>query len=246
MPAMSKPAGYAPHALLAAALWVAVAPATVRAQGVVAGLTVTQHARPFADGELVDITVSAWFDDDLYDMVGGVIFDATLGGVMPGDTMFFSPLVDLHEPRRLVFVPPATYRNIYAGQLHFPPIGAFGDQSNPLPIASFEFFTHDTTRRELPFEVPLIFAFSVYPDVSSPESTQLEAGQFPSSLSFIVRVGESCRGDFDADGELTIFDFLAFQNAFDAGDPAANYDGDDALTLFDFLAFQNAFDAGCP
>jgi hypothetical protein len=28
-----------------------------------------------------------------------------------------------------------------------------------------------------------------------------------------------CPADLDGDGELTIFDFLAFQNAFDAGCP---------------------------
>ncbi|MEQ9096333.1 MAG: VCBS repeat-containing protein [Phycisphaerales bacterium] len=54
-----------------------------------------------------------------------------------------------------------------------------------------------------------------------------------------------CRADFDGDGALTIFDFLAFQNAFDAGDLGADFDGDGSLTLFDFLAFQNEFDAGC-
>jgi len=55
-----------------------------------------------------------------------------------------------------------------------------------------------------------------------------------------------CRADFDGDGELTLFDFLAFSNAFDAGDSAADFDGDGSLTLFDFLAFSNEFDAGCP
>ncbi|MFI4881423.1 MAG: GC-type dockerin domain-anchored protein [Phycisphaerales bacterium JB064] len=54
-----------------------------------------------------------------------------------------------------------------------------------------------------------------------------------------------CRADFDGDGDLTLFDFLAFQNAFDAGDLAADFDGDGSLTIFDFLAFQNEFDAGC-
>ncbi len=54
-----------------------------------------------------------------------------------------------------------------------------------------------------------------------------------------------CPADLDRDGRLTLFDFLAFQNAFDAGDPVADFDGDGELTLFDFLAFQNAFDAGC-
>ena len=55
-----------------------------------------------------------------------------------------------------------------------------------------------------------------------------------------------CRVDLDGDGSLTIFDFLAFQTAFDAGDlETADFDGDGELTLFDFLAFQTEFDAGC-
>jgi hypothetical protein len=54
-----------------------------------------------------------------------------------------------------------------------------------------------------------------------------------------------CRADMDGDGSLTIFDFLAYQNAFDAGDFLADFDGDGELTIFDFLAFQNEFDAGC-
>ncbi len=57
--------------------------------------------------------------------------------------------------------------------------------------------------------------------------------------------GGGCPADLDGDGVLTLFDFLAFQNLFDAGSPEADFDGDGALTLFDFLAFQNAFDAGC-
>lgn len=54
-----------------------------------------------------------------------------------------------------------------------------------------------------------------------------------------------CRADIDGDGRLTLFDFLAFQNAFDSGDPLADWDGDGVLTLFDFLAYQNDFDRGC-
>jgi hypothetical protein len=56
---------------------------------------------------------------------------------------------------------------------------------------------------------------------------------------------EACRVDLDGDGALTIFDFLAFQNAFDAGEPRADFDGDGELTLFDFLAFLNEFQDGC-
>ena len=58
-------------------------------------------------------------------------------------------------------------------------------------------------------------------------------------------IGSPCRADMDGDGSLTIFDFLAFQNQFDAGDLAADFDGDGSLTIFDFLSFQNEFDAGC-
>ena len=54
-----------------------------------------------------------------------------------------------------------------------------------------------------------------------------------------------CRPDLDADGALTIFDFLTFLNLFQAGDVQADFDGDGELTVFDFLAFQTAFDAGC-
>jgi hypothetical protein len=56
----------------------------------------------------------------------------------------------------------------------------------------------------------------------------------------------TCRADIDGDGELTLFDFLGFQNLFDAGDLQADFDGDGDLTIFDFLAFQNEFAAGCP
>ncbi|GIW74108.1 MAG: hypothetical protein KatS3mg103_0630 [Phycisphaerales bacterium] len=57
--------------------------------------------------------------------------------------------------------------------------------------------------------------------------------------------GTPCRADIDGDGSLTLFDFLGFQNLFDAGDLRADFDGDGSLTLFDFLTFQNEFDAGC-
>ena len=57
---------------------------------------------------------------------------------------------------------------------------------------------------------------------------------------------DACRADLDGDDELTVFDFLEFQNLFGAGDLRADFDDDGELSLFDFLAFQNEFDAGCP
>jgi glucose/arabinose dehydrogenase len=56
---------------------------------------------------------------------------------------------------------------------------------------------------------------------------------------------EPCYADFNADGALDLFDFLAFTNAFNAGDPAAECDGEQGLSLFDFLCYTNAFNQGC-
>jgi hypothetical protein len=54
-----------------------------------------------------------------------------------------------------------------------------------------------------------------------------------------------CYADFTGDGALDLFDFLAFVNLFNAGDPAADCDHSDTLDLFDFLCFTNAFNEGC-
>ena len=56
---------------------------------------------------------------------------------------------------------------------------------------------------------------------------------------------DTCQADVTGDGTLDIFDFLGYQNLFDAGDLRADFDGDGSLTIFDFLAFQTAFDTGC-
>jgi hypothetical protein len=55
----------------------------------------------------------------------------------------------------------------------------------------------------------------------------------------------ACYPDLDGDGDLTLFDFLAFVNAFNAADPAADCDHSQSLDLFDFLCFTNSFNAGC-
>jgi hypothetical protein len=54
-----------------------------------------------------------------------------------------------------------------------------------------------------------------------------------------------CLPDFDDSGTLDFFDFLAFQNAFAAGDLRADLDRNGVLHIFDFLIFQNAFELGC-
>jgi hypothetical protein len=60
-----------------------------------------------------------------------------------------------------------------------------------------------------------------------------------------VELAERCYADFDADGVLDLFDFLAFTNAFNGGDAGADCTEDGVLDLFDFLCFVNAFGEGC-
>lgn len=59
-------------------------------------------------------------------------------------------------------------------------------------------------------------------------------------------VVDLCYADADDDGQLTIFDYLAFFNAFESEDPYADCDADGEFTIADFLCFQNEFAAGCP
>ena len=65
--------------------------------------------------------------------------------------------------------------------------------------------------------------------------------------TLVVRRPEAagCRADLDGDGELTFFDFLAFQDLFAAGDLRADFTRDGVLDFFDFLEFQDEFAAGC-
>jgi hypothetical protein len=71
------------------------------------------------------------------------------------------------------------------------------------------------------------------------------AGGEPTWMLARYGCDRSCPADLDADGRLTVFDFLAFFNLYNTGDLAADFDGDGELTVFDLLAFQTAFDAGC-
>jgi len=83
-------------------------------------------------------------------------------------------------------------------------------------------------------------------DTGRPQGFGGHIGPFPdAAVAVDTLLASFCRPDLDGDGELTIFDFLEFQNRFDAGDVVADFDGDGALTIFDYLAFQNEFEAGC-
>jgi 6-phosphogluconolactonase (cycloisomerase 2 family) len=113
-----------------------------------------------------------------------------------------------------------------------------------LPAGQFLFVTDNSTSSD---GMSGIYSFRIE---DTGELTQIgdivmTPGSQPDNFVVWQPGGDDCRADLDGDGQLTIFDFLEFQNLFDAGNPAADFDGDGSLTIFDFLAFQNEFDAGC-
>jgi subtilisin family serine protease len=84
-------------------------------------------------------------------------------------------------------------------------------------------------------------------DTGKPQGSGGHIGPLPDMAAAVdVLLASGCPWDLDLDGELTLFDFLAFQTAFNAREAAADLDGDGSWTIFDFLTFQSGFDAGCP
>jgi len=62
---------------------------------------------------------------------------------------------------------------------------------------------------------------------------------------FQLEGAAGCVADANGDGELNIFDFVAFQTLFAGGDNAADCNQDAQLNVLDFVCFQQAFAAGC-
>jgi hypothetical protein len=60
-----------------------------------------------------------------------------------------------------------------------------------------------------------------------------------------VGFAPACYPDCDADGFLTIDDFICFQTYFAVSDPYADCDADGVLTIDDFICFQTYFAIGC-
>jgi hypothetical protein len=110
-------------------------------------------------------------------------------------------------------------------------------------------WTHDGQLGPNPPEYSYLYAFGLATDgryAIAGASDDLDPAGRPVGAAYLfdLTCGE-CAVDLDADGSLTVFDFLTYLNLFQDGDPQADFDGDGELTIFDFLAFQTAFDAGC-
>jgi murein tripeptide amidase MpaA len=62
----------------------------------------------------------------------------------------------------------------------------------------------------------------------------------------VEAIGCACPtgADFNGDGDLSILDFVAYQAAWQNGDPCADLNGDGDLNILDFVAFQALFQGG--
>lgn len=69
---------------------------------------------------------------------------------------------------------------------------------------------------------------------------------FTGTAEFAVQGGKTCYADINGDGSLDILDFIAFQNAFQAQDPAADCNGCGCYDILQFICFQQKFVDGCP
>jgi len=91
---------------------------------------------------------------------------------------------------------------------------------------------------------PILGGVFMIEDAFSDLSAEINAVQDASLAARLACM--PCAADMDSDGQLTLFDFLEFQSAWDAQTQAGDFDHNGVFDLFDFLAFSNAFDAGCP
>lgn len=67
----------------------------------------------------------------------------------------------------------------------------------------------------------------------------------PTSPNAVILSAEVCLADCNADGDLSVLDFVCFQLLWQSGDLAADCDGNGVLNLLDFVCFQIEYQEGC-
>jgi len=89
--------------------------------------------------------------------------------------------------------------------------------------------------------------------IGQPLAAAVSNGAVVADVGFLACLGavgsvgsDPCPADINGDGELDVFDFIAFQAAFQKQDDAADCNEDGSFNVFDFICFQGAFSAGCP
>ena len=153
------------------------------------------------------------------------------------DSLTTSPAVDTRDPTTLTLFDDGSGPDLFVGGIDIAGGSNVarwrGGTLTPLP----------------PLEIEVAVELFVYDDGAG--QSLLAGGGLNGGIaspSFLARwtPDPPCIVDVTDDCRLDLFDYLAFQNLFEAGDLAADFDGDGSLTVFDFLAFKDAFDLGCP
>ena len=78
---------------------------------------------------------------------------------------------------------------------------------------------------------------------AGPASGAMTGGSFGHTSGFWA--GLPCAVDFNSDGFVNTLDFIAFLNAFNAGQLSADWDGNGFINTIDFIQFLNDFNIGC-
>lgn len=201
--------------------------------------------RPILEpGETTEVRLRAGFDSDELACMAGIA--GSLLSSRGSDDFFNHELVrPMSGPGTRVGEPTDLgFEGIVAGQLSGLG-GAMGDPSDPITYWRVDYTAPaDAAGETLVLETATtkydLWVEICYGCVRS-ESRLDELIEGEAAISIVA-----CRADFNGDGVADVFDFLAFFNAFDAGEALADFDFDGELTVFDFLAFQNRFDQGCP
>lgn len=135
--------------------------------------------------------------------------------------------------------------------------GLTGNVCNPDGTHPLELFNDHYSGQEVILGVTVTFAMDLAGGIDADDVAWVTMTNVVLSPSFLVGSLEftegsatmtrvECLPDFNHDCEVNSQDFIAFLNAFTAGDPSADFNGDGDVNSMDFIAFLNAFVAGCP
>jgi len=175
--------------------------------------------------------------------VGRVFLDGAFVGVTSGDWVYNScKSTDPRYGDKSSGNPDGTpiAPGDWAAWGEFPRPWAQAPNDTKAPIASTVCLLADLGQRGS----PIYIANFLFSDEAMADG-QIAGLGGPNARGIVWLTPPECGADFNGDGLLNVFDFLAFQTAFSDGDGSADLDGNGVLNIFDFLAFQTAFGNGC-
>lgn len=94
-----------------------------------------------------------------------------------------------------------------------------------------------------------LFFFSVLdtrpPQINQDGLIEILVKVDPVPDEFCWQLFGGCPADVNGDGELSVLDFVAFQQLWQAQNDAADCDGNGAFNILDFVCYQQLFQQGC-